>query len=372
MAYYLNLFTPQTWAAFRENGAKVSGFSKRQSRTAERLSEGDIFCCYLVHLSRWCGILEIESGMFVDDNPIFDDPDPYICRFKVRPIVTLDFEHSIPIYEDEVWNALSITRDIPRRQRGWAQLANLRASLRELPKEDGSVIAKLLDEQKSSQEIFPLSTRDRRKIRGRRSIPTGDRSVVVDIPDEEDDDDDLENVVPEETFRESHQMQALLATMGAKMGFRIWIPAGDRQRILAQVEESTAQAFLSQLPLNYDENTLRTIEQIDVIWLRNRSMARAFEVEHTTAIYSGLLRMADLLALQPNMAINLHIVAPDEKENKVIREIVRPVFSLLDQGPLYESCTFLSYSSIREISEMTHLQHMSDTVLDDYIIAAAD
>ena len=28
------------------------------------------------------------------------------------------------------------------------------------------------------------------------------------------------------------------------------------------------------------------------------------------AIYSGLLRMADLLALQPNMNIRLHIVAP--------------------------------------------------------------
>jgi hypothetical protein len=38
---------------------------------------------------------------------------------------------------------------------------------------------------------------------------------------------------------------------------------------------------------------------------------RAFEVEHTTAIYSGLLRMADLLSLVPNMDIKLHIVAPE-------------------------------------------------------------
>jgi hypothetical protein len=33
-------------------------------------------------------------------------------------------------------------------------------------------------------------------------------------------------------------------------------------------------------------------------------MARAFEIEHTTAVYPGLLRMADLLALQPNMDIH--------------------------------------------------------------------
>ena len=42
-------------------------------------------------------------------------------------------------------------------------------------------------------------------------------------------------------------------------------------------------------------------------------MPRAFEVEHTTAIYSGLLRMADLLALQLNMQIRLHLVAPEER-----------------------------------------------------------
>ena len=75
--------------------------------------------------------------------------------------------------------------------------------------------------------------------------------------------------------------------------------------------------------------TLKTIEQIDVLWLRKRSIVRAFEVEHTTSVYSGLLRMADLIALQPNMNIKLHIVAPVAKREKVFQEIRRPVFSLL-------------------------------------------
>jgi len=77
--------------------------------------------------------------------------------------------------------------------------------------------------------------------------------------------------------------------------------------------ETGIDALLDRLPLNYDETTLSTIEQIDVIWLKGRSIVRAFEVEHTTSVYSGLLRMADLLALQPNMNINLHIVAPDNR-----------------------------------------------------------
>jgi hypothetical protein len=57
-------------------------------------------------------------------------------------------------------------------------------------------------------------------------------------------------------------------------------------------------------PLSYDTTTLDTIERIDVLWLDGRSIARAFEVEHTTAVYSGLLRMADLLALIPNKSDN--------------------------------------------------------------------
>jgi hypothetical protein len=57
--------------------------------------------------------------------------------------------------------------------------------------------------------------------------------------------------------------------------------------------------------------------------------------------------MADLLALQPNMDIKLHIVAPTGRRDKVFQELRRPVFSLLERAPLAESCTFLSYESVR-------------------------
>ena len=77
-----------------------------------------------------------------------------------------------------------------------------------------------------------------------------------------------------------------------KMGFRVWIPAADRAKVLEIVKPAQKDSFLETLPLNYDENTLDTIRQIDVLWLKGRSMARAFEIEHTTPIYSGILRMA--------------------------------------------------------------------------------
>lgn len=177
-------------------------------------------------------------------------------------------------------------------------------------------------------------------------------------------DDDLPSTVPAHTT-EARKMQTLIADLGATMGMNIWVPRNDR----AAVERERAPhavPMLDRLPLNYDDTTLTTIENIDVLWLRGRSIARAFEVEHTTAVYSGLLRMADLLALQPNMDIRLYIVAPQERREKVFQEIRRPVFSLLERSPLAERCTYLSYDSLRELSEQPHIAHMNDSVLDDY------
>ena len=55
----------------------------------------------------------------------------------------------------------------------------------------------------------------------------------------------------------------------------IWVPRSDRQKIFDQLPTGSHGAFLDALPLNYDDTTLKTIEQIDVIWLKGRSMARA-------------------------------------------------------------------------------------------------
>ena len=58
------------------------------------------------------------------------------------------------------------------------------------------------------------------------------------------------------------------------------------------------------------------------------------------------------------MNIRLHIVAPEERAEKVKVEIKRPVFSLLGDGPLYKKCTYLSYEDVRAIAGEKHLSHM--------------
>jgi len=270
MAYYLDLFTPDTWAGFRRNGGTISGFRERQIKSADKIKPGDIFLCYLVRVSRWCGILKVTSVHFTDNAPIFSDPDPFTVRFRVDPLIVLDLEQSIPILDVDVWSQLALTKGVKRGVVGWAQFVNLRASLREINAPDGETLVELLTAQSKELKPYPLSAVDKQRIGLKSTVRTADRSVVVEVPADEE----IEKT-PEEhskgVFRESYKVQATIARIGAEMGFRIWIPKSDRQSILEQLAFEYHQAFIDVLPLNYDDNTLRTIEQIDVIWMRGRS-----------------------------------------------------------------------------------------------------
>lgn len=48
------------------------------------------------------------------------------------------------------------------------------------------------------------------------------------------------------------------------------------------------------------------------------------------------------------------------------------MFSLLDKGPLADSCTYLSYESVRELGAEKHLAHLSDSVLDEFAEEPSD
>lgn len=328
---------------------------------ADRIKSGDVFVCYLTRLSRWFGLLEVIEGPFIDDKPIFvSDNDPFVVRFRVRPLLWLDIDKAIPIHDDAIWTGLSFTRGLERGSIGWT--GKVRGSLVRLDDRDGKFLAEKLTAQSTQDKLYPLDEQDTKKLLTH-TVNRPDKVVTVSVPD---DSSVLEEPsAPEVETRESIRVQALIAQIGGRMGLSIWIPRADRGGVLKEWKDG-GQNLLERLPLNYDDTTLRTIEQIDVLWLRGRSILRAFEVEHTTSVYSGILRMADLLALQPIMDIKLHIVAPEAKREKVFQEIRRPVFSLLEKGPLAESCTYLSYDSLRELGAQKHLAHLSDTVLDEY------
>jgi hypothetical protein len=369
MAYYLDLFSPATYEAFSKSDRSVSGFQIRHKHLAQRVKPGDEFLCYLTKLSRWFGILQVLEGPYVDDKPIFyPAADPFVVRFRVAARVWLPVDQAVPIKEAELWDHLSFTKGYDVGTSAWAQ--KVKGSLTTLSEADAALIVSALTRQATNGKIFPF---DQKAYQGliTHLVATTSKPVSVTVPTPTAEEKQPAAPVEAKEVRESIQIQALLAEIGAKMGMKIWIPKADRTAVLAEWK-GTHPELLDTLPLNYDDVTLKTIHQIDVLWLKGRSIQRAFEVEHTTSIYSGLLRMADLMALQPNMDIRLHIVAPESRRDKVFEEILRPVFSLLENHPLSERCTLLVYDSVRELAHTPKLEYMSEKVIEQYEESAAE
>jgi len=357
VSYFTDLFTVETYESFLASDRTISGFRETQLGMTKRILRGDKLLIYIKGLSRWGGVLEVLEGPSIDRTPLFvPADDPFVVRFRVKAAPALSLEHSIPIRDDEVFSALSFTRG--KEDGYW--LGPLRRSLQHIDNADGEFLERLLLRQVGSPKEYRLEKDEIDELRPKH-VKRIDGTVGVSVP--KDEPDPTPGSV--KAGRDSIKNQAELARLGEMMGFRIWLPRNDRAAILQHWQPSDG-TLLEMLPLNYDDTTLETIEQIDVLWLKGRAIQRAFEVEHSTAIYSGLLRMADLLALQPNMTIALHIVAPAERRDKVLSEIRRPVFSLLEHQPLAERCTFIAYEDLHDLMALKHLSHLSDSVLEEY------
>lgn len=147
------------------------------------------------------------------------------------------------------------------------------------------------------------------------------------------------------------QIQWMLIELGANLGCDVWIARNDQGKSFKGVPFS--DRILARLPkLGFDENTTRIIEYIDVIWLKGNAIVAAFEVEHTTSIYSGILRLSDLVTMQPNVNIDLFIITPEERYDKVVRELNRPTFSSYALR-LNERCKFISYEALDQVLQET-------------------
>ena len=152
-------------------------------------------------------------------------------------------------------------------------------------------------------------------------------------------------LVAQESDITHDSIQLALLQMGAGLGLDVWVAKNDRGKVVDGQPFASLPRMRDALPHQFDPLVTKIIENIDVIWLRGNGIEAAFEIEHTTSVYSGLLRMADLITLHPNFFIRLYVVAPDIREPKVLREIARPTFEGLPR-PLREICGCITYSRL--------------------------
>lgn len=348
-SYWLDLFTTKTWNEFLDAGGTISGFREGRRTTVERLKPGDYLLCYLVRVSRFIGVLEVVSEPFHATDPIWE-MDVFPCRVRVKPIITLAPENAVPIAQ--LKDQLSFFD--PEKPLAWT--GHVRGSPAKWLQPDGEVIMRVMQERAEHPQPVPIPQPPQLPV------PVAAREIgAVIVPEH----DDVTGALTEPTLHT--EIQWALLKLGNDMGLDVWAARNDRSRQIDGHALSDLPHLRRDLPLQFDEATTRTIELIDVLWLRGNAIVAAFEIECTTSVYSGLLRMSDLISMQPNLRIPLYIVAPDERRSKVITEINRPTFSHL-KPPMSEICKYISIPILRERTAQASpfIRHLRPEFIDEF------
>jgi hypothetical protein len=138
------------------------------------------------------------------------------------------------------------------------------------------------------------------------------------------------------------QVQTLLGAIGFVKGNDIWYPQCDR----AGLDWSMAKQFPLHNSLPDRFKSIESIlSEVDVVWMRRGAgdLVALYEVEHTTTIYSGLLRFNDVHLVSPELHPRFSIVSNDVRRALYVRQVNRPTFK---RSGLSEICTFMQYENV--------------------------
>ncbi len=144
---------------------------------------------------------------------------------------------------------------------------------------------------------------------------------------------------------QSHtQVQGWLRDLGLALGFRVWVASNDRARsyALGRLDDGCLTALPPALESSQAADAIRLI---DILWLDpDGRVAAAYEVEHSTSIYSGIVRMLDLaLGASDGLTSHYFLVAPDRREADARAQLARPAFQRVADLNL----RFLPYSELQ-------------------------
>jgi len=156
--------------------------------------------------------------------------------------------------------------------------------------------------------------------------------------------------------------QASLIDLGKITGCSVWIASNDRGRKFKG--RPLGHRCLKSFPnLGLSKEATRRISLIDIIWIRQNAPICVFEIETTSSIYSGLLRMADLLSVVPALNIKLYIIAPIKRQNKVMAELSRPIFRKIG---LNDFCKFIPIEELDSLLEKVEgfEGHVQSSIID--------
>ena len=137
------------------------------------------------------------------------------------------------------------------------------------------------------------------------------------------------------------QVQTLMAGIGHLKGYDVYIPDCDVGRLDWSL--TTKFSLRRSIPEGFDR--VRTILcEVDVVWVANgrNDIEALYEIEHSTPLYSGLLRFNDVLLTSPRVT-KFSIVSNELRRELFSRQISRSTFA---KSGLNELCSFLQYANV--------------------------
>lgn len=227
----------------------------------------------------------------------------------------------VPPFNTAIVNGFNALFDAKQKLGSWQSYLSMRETIvqtntahRSLLSKDLGAFAGLLFELGSGRMIFQNNADSYLKELQEKAVKIAERR---------------HNQVLEEYKEESEhtQVQHLLIKIGRALNYQVFVARNDRHRSCNG--EAFSQLTIEQLTLhNVPSDVMNTISLIDVLWIdpKTSDIVCAFEVEKSTSIYSGILRMKDLARSIPSKNCQYFLVAPNKRQQEVMAQISRPAF----------------------------------------------
>lgn len=191
------------------------------------------------------------------------------------------------------------------------------------------------------------------------SVEVAYQELKSDAGDTGGDDKDPED----DDIRKHVKIQWKLIQLGLMHDYDVYVAKNDQSETYQ--DEMLGAECVNQLPLTGFSDAARSIiEYVDVIWLDDNYIVKMFEVESTTSIYSGILRMIDFIVKVPNLAVDMYIVAAENDEELVRKQIDRPTFQHILEPAEYCSLNYLSFSRVNDRFSLVEKVGPLKTVFD--------
>src|SRR2546427_179369 len=267
MTYWIDLFTGTTWDEFNKAGGTISGFRARMRSISGRVNPGDIFLCYLTGVMRWVGALEVVKASS-DTSKIWKEQD-FPIRFEVKPVVILQPEHGVPMQELQGRVDFFRGPEDAGKFKGFVRMSPNRFK----KQEDGNLILHLLQHAQREPVARPVDAKKLARkplYRVQKRKGKAKLEAVVSVPETEEPTAQAEGIAGiEAATGPSHtEIQHHLLTLGAEMGFDLWVARNDRSKEWNGVALGSIPGAVAELPTQFNEATNRTIELIDALWLK--------------------------------------------------------------------------------------------------------